>query len=94
LIKGLVPDLIEGGLTHLQYADDTIFFLETEEEPMTNLKFIMYCFEEMSDLKINFHKSEVVVVGASREESARIANFMNCIEGELPMKYLGDTCHY
>jgi retron-type reverse transcriptase len=26
LIKGLVPDLIEGGPTHLQYADDTAFF--------------------------------------------------------------------
>jgi hypothetical protein len=26
-IKGLVPHLIEGGITHLQYADDTIVFI-------------------------------------------------------------------
>jgi hypothetical protein len=27
LVKGLVPDLVEGGLTHLQYVDDTVIFL-------------------------------------------------------------------
>ena len=25
-IRGLVPHLVEGGLTHLQYADNTIIF--------------------------------------------------------------------
>jgi hypothetical protein len=42
----------------------------------------------MSSLKINFHKTEVIVVGASKEDSTRIANCLNCKEGELPMKYL------
>jgi len=28
-IKGLVPHLIEGGLTHLQYADDTVYLWST-----------------------------------------------------------------
>ena len=27
-LKGVVPHLIEGGLNHLQYADDTIIFLD------------------------------------------------------------------
>jgi hypothetical protein len=89
LIKRLVPDLVEGGLTHLQYVDDTVIFLEAEEEYVVNLKFILYCFENMSGLKINFHKSKVIVVGASKEEGARIANCLNCKERELPMKYLG-----
>jgi hypothetical protein len=43
----------------------------------------------MSGLKINFHKSEVIMVGVSKEESTRIANCLNCKEGELPMKYIG-----
>jgi hypothetical protein len=55
---------------------------------VANLKFILYCFE-MSGLKINFHKREVMVVGETKEESARIANCFNCKEGELPMMYLG-----
>jgi hypothetical protein len=52
VIKGLVPNLIEGGLTHLQYADDTIICLEVDDTCVENLKFILYCFEEMSELKI------------------------------------------
>jgi hypothetical protein len=43
----------------------------------------------MSGLKINYHKSEVMVVGVPAEERARIARLLNCKEGTLPMKYLG-----
>jgi hypothetical protein len=74
MIKGLIPELIEGGLTHLQYTDDTIIFLECDEESIANTKFLFYCFENMSGLKINFHRSEVMMVGYQKEESARIAN--------------------
>jgi hypothetical protein len=62
--------------------------LEANEEYVANLKFILYCFEDMSGLKINFHKSEVVVLGVSKEESTRLANCLNCKEGEMPIKYL------
>jgi hypothetical protein len=31
-IRGLVQNLVEGGITHLQYADDTIIFLSLEEQ--------------------------------------------------------------
>jgi hypothetical protein len=63
--------------------------LEAEEEYVTNLMFLLYYFENMSGLKINFHKNKVIVVGASKEEGARIANCLNCKEVVLPMKYLG-----
>jgi hypothetical protein len=53
-IKGLVPELVEGGLTHLQYADDTILFLNLDEESIYNTKFLLYCFEAMSGLKISY----------------------------------------
>jgi hypothetical protein len=49
----------------------------------------MYCFENMSELKINDHKSDMMVMGVYAEESARIARLLNCKEGVLPMKYLG-----
>jgi hypothetical protein len=32
LIKGLIPELVEGGPTHLQYADDTVIFLEAAKK--------------------------------------------------------------
>jgi hypothetical protein len=81
LIRGLIPELVEGGLTHLQYADDTIIFLEVAREVIANTKLLLYCFENMSGLKINYHKSEVVVVGAIKKESADIANILNCRVG-------------
>ena len=64
LIRGVVPHLVqEGGITHLQYADDTVVMVACDDESITNMKFLLYCFEWMSGLKINYHKSEVYVFG-------------------------------
>ena len=43
----------------------------------------------MSGLKINFAKSEVMVMGYSQGEAQRIANRLNCRLGSFPMTYLG-----
>jgi hypothetical protein len=61
--EGVIPHLVEGGLTHLQYADDTVIFLSLDEQTILNTKFLLYCFEDMSGLKINYQESEVFVVG-------------------------------
>ena len=60
-IKGVVPHLVEGGLTHIQYADDTVILMDLDDKTIRNTKFLLYCFEWMSGLKINYHKSEVLV---------------------------------
>lgn len=38
LIRGVVPHLMEGGITHLQYADDTFIVLEGDAESIKNAK--------------------------------------------------------
>jgi hypothetical protein len=43
----------------LQYADDMIIFMDHNLEKSMNMKLLLSAFEELSDLKINFHKSEV-----------------------------------
>ena len=88
-LRGLVPHLIEGGITHLQYADDTVLFLELEEASIATIKFLLYCYEAMSGLKINYEKSEVLVLGVDQEEQERVAHLFNCQVGDFPMKYLG-----
>ncbi|XP_071674451.1 uncharacterized protein [Lolium perenne] len=88
-ISGLIPHLIPGGVSHLQYADDTIIMLQPDDLAIANLKYILLCFENMSGLRINFHKSEVMVLGGDETEGTRIANMLNCKRGTFPFTYLG-----
>ena len=62
LIVGLASNLIDKGIAILQYADDTVLCFEHDPEKAVNLKLLLYMFELMSGLKINFLKSEVIVV--------------------------------
>jgi len=88
-VRGVVPHLIPGGITHLQYADDTVIMTDGGFDTIRNLKFLLYCFEWMSGLKINYHKSELITFGMDSEEQHAIANMLNCKMGEMPMRYLG-----
>jgi hypothetical protein len=62
LISSLADHVIEGGCSILQYADDMILFIKDEVECARNLKLLLYTFESMSGLKINFEKSEVLLI--------------------------------
>jgi hypothetical protein len=53
-VGGLIPHLVEGGISILHYADDTILFLEHDLLKVVNMKLILCIFEELSELKINF----------------------------------------
>jgi hypothetical protein len=50
-------------------------------QSITNMKFLLFCFEWMSGLKINYHKSEVVTFVVDKENEDRIANMLNCKVG-------------
>ncbi|KAE8818397.1 hypothetical protein D1007_03843 [Hordeum vulgare] len=90
-ILGVVGHLIPGGvgLSHLQYADDTMIMVSGSDSDIANHKFLLLCFKEMSVLKINFDKSKVVVLGYSEAEQLRIANNLNCKLATFPILYLG-----
>jgi hypothetical protein len=62
----LNPQLVEDGLS-LQYANDTILFLENDLEQAKNLKIILCTFEQLSGLKIKFHKSEFFCYGEAKD---------------------------
>jgi hypothetical protein len=86
-IAGVAPHLIPGGISHLQYADDTLILVQYNEQHISNLKFLLMCFEEMSGLKINYHKSEVMVMGQSPDIMQRVADMLNCKLGEFPFVF-------
>jgi hypothetical protein len=62
--------------------------VEGDDASITNMKFILYCFECMSGLKINYHKSEAYIFGMDEDNKRRISNMLNCQLRELPMRYL------
>jgi hypothetical protein len=66
-----------------------VIMIDGSRKPITNLKLILYCFEWLTGLRINYHKSEVYGFGASQGEKEEMTNMLNCVLGELPMKYLG-----
>ena len=68
--------------------------IEASNLSIRNLKRILYCFECLTGLKINFHKSEVYVFGVSQVEQERLGNMLNSALGSFPMKYLGIPISY
>ena len=68
MICGLADNLIQNGIAILQYADDTIICLKDDIEVARNMKLLLYLYEIMSGLKINFAKSEVYMINGDNEK--------------------------
>jgi hypothetical protein len=73
----------------LQYADDTILLIQDDMEQIIHLKLILYMFEAMSSLKINFLKSEIMMVLNDDEKKLIYSDIFGCQLGIWPIKYLG-----
>lgn len=43
----------------LQYADDTIIFMEYDLEKARNIKLVLFLLKQLSGLNIHFNKSEL-----------------------------------
>jgi hypothetical protein len=68
--------------------------MEHDLEKAQNLKLILSAFEQLSGLKINFHKSELFCFGEALNEVNAYANLFGCGQGQFPMRYLGILIHY
>ena len=93
-VAGLIPHLVDGGVSILQYADDTIIFMEHDLEKALNMKLILCIFEQLSGLKINFHKSEIYCFGNAKDAVSEYTQLFGCEPGSLPFTYLGITIHF
>ena len=81
-VGGLVPHLIDGGVSILQYADDTIIFMEHDLAKARNMKLVLCLFEQLTGLKINFHKSELLYFGRAKDEQEAYRQLFGCDLGE------------
>jgi hypothetical protein len=93
-IVGVIPHLVDDELSILQYADDTILFMEHDLEKVRNMKLFLSAFEQLSGLKINFHKSEVFCFGQAKDHESQYEEIFGCRKGSYPFKYLGIPMHY
>jgi hypothetical protein len=53
-IKGVIPNLVDDGLSILQYADDTILFMEHNLDQTRNIKLLLSAFEKNVGSKNKF----------------------------------------
>ncbi|KAJ9551745.1 hypothetical protein OSB04_015790 [Centaurea solstitialis] len=91
--KGLFDGILVGNdrleISHLQFADDAIFFGKWSARNLRNLIKVLDCFRAISGLRINMHKSKIFGVGVSNEEVQEWARGVGCVGGSFPFTYLG-----
>lgn len=68
--------------------------MEHDIEKARNLKLILSAFEQLSGLKINFHKSELFCFGEAQDQANLYADLFGCGQGEFPISYLGIPIYY
>ena len=94
MVSGLCLEACPGGIICLQYADDTILFLDKNLQHASNLKMILSCFEQVSGMRINYSKSELIPINMEMEETVCFIQTLGCTEGAFPIKYLGLPFHF
>jgi len=68
-------------LTHLQFADDTLILGAKSWQNVRSMRAVLLLFEEMSGLKVNFHKSMLTGVNVNESWLAEASVVMNCRRG-------------
>jgi hypothetical protein len=81
-IEGFISHLVDGVLSILQYADDTVLFMDHDIEKARNVKLNLSVFEHLSGLNINFHKSELFCFGEAQDNIAEYAKLFGCGQGQ------------
>jgi hypothetical protein len=81
--------IYKGGCAILQFIDDTIPSIKDDMESARTMKLLLYIFESMSGLKINFEMIEILLLEQDDEKIQMYADMFNCQIGTWPIKYLG-----
>ena len=76
-------------ISHLQFANDTLFFLEQGGSSFRNLLTVVGLFCSVSGLKINMAKSTLLEMGVDEDSITSLAESVGCEVGAWPITYLG-----
>ncbi|RVW96993.1 hypothetical protein CK203_032308 [Vitis vinifera] len=72
-------------VSHLQFADDTIFFSNTREEDLQTLKSLLLAFGHISGLKVNLDKSNIYGINLDQAHISRLAETLECKASGWPI---------
>ncbi|WOH13938.1 hypothetical protein DCAR_0933451 [Daucus carota subsp. sativus] len=91
IFRGISIKGVPNQISHLQFADDVILFINNDDSSVVGIKRILQCFQIISGMKVNFTKSQIFGFHAPETQIRRWASVLNCMHGELPFTYLGAT---
>ncbi|GJX80787.1 hypothetical protein Tco_0328936 [Tanacetum coccineum] len=87
LFRGLFIGSQDLHISHVLYADDTLFFGEWNDQNINNLITGLGCFYTVSGLPINFQKSNLFGLRIQQSEVERLASGKGCSASFLPFTY-------
>lgn len=90
LFKGIqIPGRLREEISHLQFADDVILFINSDQSSITGVKRILQCFQLLSGMKVNFSKSHVYGFHLQPSQISKWSSILGCQQGNTLFKYLG-----
>jgi hypothetical protein len=93
-ISGLMHSMTHTGVISSQYVDDTLLFLKNDLTSTITLKWLLSCFEQMSGMRINFHKCDIIAIKVEEHNAQLVSQSLCCKLGQLPLKYLRVPLYY
>jgi hypothetical protein len=73
----------------IQYADDTLIFMEGCAKQLVFLKSLLQTFASSSGLKVNYSKSMMVPINVDDHKMQILSSTFGCSIGAMPFTYLG-----
>ena len=87
--KGIKVGFGEAMVSHLQFADNKFFLCEPNMGQILNVKRVIHCFQVMSGLNNDFHRSCLFEVCLEQHNLREWADKICCKVNILPSIYLG-----
>jgi hypothetical protein len=77
------------GFSIVQYADDTLLFLEACPRQLMTLKGLLNTFVASTCLRVDYQKSNIYPINVDQHKMEMLAQTFGCCIGSFPFTYLG-----
>jgi hypothetical protein len=92
-LKGVSLGKNDLQILNLHFSDNTLLFLEATYHKIHVLRWLLIGFENLSGLKINYNKCEMIPLNITEEMGTHLTSLFECKVGHLPITYLGIPLH-